>query len=279
MAATRWSPLCVFLAGGLSGAALIFVSVDRSVTHVLDHAPNTQHQQDSDPHGHAADSQDQSVGAKGDSAVTPVDEAKAAEKQSEQDAPAEVGKSLAQVLAGLEAEYRSQVSKPDLPSAEAPPAADVDAASPPRTASTSTALIADQPAQQEQEQERLAPEEAPARTVSTVAASEETGVTNEQHLVTAQIQQLAALQELAAAQQIATSQQLAVAQQLALLQYLQLVPLLVPAPPASASTPAVPQERRLPRSTFVTRFPSPKTAISSTNYPSGFYSTHSILVR
>jgi hypothetical protein len=220
-------------------------------------------------------------------AVTPVNEVKAAELKSEDDLPAEAGKSLAQVLAGLEAEYRRQVSTHRASSSEEPAAVEaaspsqpaaIIAASPSPPPATSAALIAGPSA--EHEQKHLGGDEAPSRNVSTVVTAEETASTNEQHLVTAQIQQLAALQELATAQQVAASQQLAVAQQLALLQYFQLVQSsLVPASPASASPRAEPRERKLPRGAFVTRFPSPSAAISNTSYSNGFYWTPPILVR
>jgi hypothetical protein len=289
MAANRWSLLFVFLAGGVSGAVLIGVYADGNVAQEQNNAGHTQHERGSAPPsaeaailehvdrdltnpGPATASPGHSVAAKGDSTapVTPRNEVEAAEKKNEAEAPAEAGRSLAQVLAGLEAEYRRQLStaapsspvEPRAVEAEnpsRPPA--VEAASPSRPASTSAALTASRPA--EHEQKHLEPDEAPARNVSTVSSAEETLATNEQHRVTEQIQQLAALQQLTIAQQIATSQQLAVAQQFALLQYLQLVPV----PLASASPRAVPQERRLPRGAFVTRFPS------------GFYSTPTIFLR
>jgi hypothetical protein len=300
MAANRWSPLSVFLAGGVSGAALIGVYAHGSATQMQNNAGHTQHERDSEPRreealllervdsdltnpGRAAEPQGPSVVAKGDStaAVAPGNGVEAAERKSENEAPAEAGRSLAQVLAGLEAEYRRQVSTPDPPSPEKPLAVEaaspsqplaVEAASPARPPSASAALSASGPA--EHEPKHVGPDAAPARNVSTVPTAEETLATNQQHLVAEQIQQLTALQQLAMAQQVAASQQLAIAQQLALLSYLQLVPV----PPASAS-PRAPQERRLPRGAFVTRFPSSENAISNTNNPSGFYWTPTILVR
>jgi hypothetical protein len=305
MTASRWSLLCVFLAGGLSGAALIGVYADGSVTQMSNADRNTQGERGSEPRRAEAP-----VEAEDDStAVTPANEVQAAEKKHEHDIAAEAGRSLAQVLAGLEAEYRRQLTR-DSPNPEESPAVEaaspsrapavdsassprapaveaaspsqapaVEAASPPRSASTSTALIAGQPAEPEQKQ-RLVPDEALARNASTVATAEETSGTNEQHLVTAQIQQLAALQQLAMAQQLATAQQLAVAQQFALLSYLQLAaPSFTPVAPAPTSPRALPQGRRAPRGAFVVRFPSANTAINNTNNPSGFYSAPAILVR
>jgi hypothetical protein len=274
---------------------LIGVYADGSVTQMPNPDRNTRDELASEPRRAEAP-----VEAKGDStaAVTPANEVEAAEKKHEDDVPAEAGRSLAQVLAGLEAEYRSQVTRdspnpevspavaaaspsraPAVEAASPPRAPAVEAASPPRPASTSTALIAGQPA--EHEQKHLVPDEALARNASTVATAEGTSETNEQHLVTAQIQQLAALQQLAMAQQLATAQQLAVAQQFALLSYLQLVPpSFTPVAPAPTSPRAVPQGRRPPRGAFVVRFPSAKTTISSsTNNPSGFYSAPPVLVR
>lgn len=277
MVAKRWSPLCVFLGGCLSGAAVIGL-------HWGGGGPELPPNSGGSEVTHASESPIEKAGLVGERdcpehegetsthrAADAVEfvTARPTDTGNGNNPSAEAGKSVADVLARLEAEYRRQVAP-----------AQADEMTTPVTADFARPLPNEQPLEISRQQEqnsvsepasdtrmatlpaKPAPissaEEIPARSEPTPGVSERALIDGGQQQVTAQIQELAALQ------------QVALVQQFALLQYLQLLS-LAPSPGAAAPPP-----RRVPSGRMVAGFAS---SISDTNNPWGFNLPPTVLVR
>lgn len=310
MVTKRWSSLGVFLAGALSGAALIGSQwgsgASESKTSSAD-PQNTRETGQGAPTASFAEEPANVRHTRGNASVAMNAPAKpaGAEQQVKTDGAeataSEDGRALSDVLARLEAEYRRGAPVPSKREAPAPVDTARNAHSEERSSAAEATASNDLATRQPEPLQAAAPSVAvsnskarldavpAARNVASLAAQgaaavrepaqdlpENAFASSGHPQVTAQIQQLATLQQLAVAQQIALTQQLAGLQQLALLQQLQ----LLGPPPAPSSPPAFPVgspfSRRVPRLGVVSVF---SAGASSSHTPAGFAYAPTALVR
>jgi len=280
MNAKRWSPLGVFLAGCLSGAAFIGLhSATQGASLPSSPADGSSASEFETPFASRDVAREQSSGQEREPPGTSHSESGGErvavvvpEETGDEIAPA--GQSLADVLARLEAEYRERLTPDAEPFASAestrsgPPSESVDARPEPHLTATTDPSAVDESTQPSAlVQARSASPELHGSGVSPVAPKAPEAVAdveptrpepvltssdsarNAQLRVSNELQQLAAFQQVTLAQQMVTAQQVAVLQQFALLHYLQHLQ------PPPAFTPKVPAGSRPPRVGISVAFP------------------------